>query len=106
MLTLSTQQRDRVLADRAQKTLRFHMKRAGTILRCDPYANVLDVERPAWARAGLERTRKVLERHSLPGHLLNALLRQWDPETTKQAAAQPEYQSKPPAVAVGSSATP
>ncbi len=89
----STQQRDRILADRAAKVLRFHLRRAGTIRACDPYENPmrLDCDRPATAILGITRTRVVLERHSLPGHLLNALLRQFDPAAKEQAARQPEY---------------
>jgi len=104
---LSAQQRDRVLADRAAKVLRFHLKRAGTIRRCDPYEKVIDVDHLAMANLGIERTRKVLQKHSLPAHLLNALLRQFDPAVKAQAAAQPEYRTEPATPRdAGSSGTP
>lgn len=93
----ATQARDRLLADRAATTLRRHMRAAGTIRSCDPYSSPmeLDCDHPKAARLGIERARAVLSRHSLPGHVLNALLRQIDPNVKAQASAQPEYQ--PPA---------
>lgn len=96
-LPSSAQAKDRILADRAAATLRRHMRAAGTIRACDPYANPmkLDCDRPAIAMKGIVRARAVLSSHSLPGHVLNALLRQIDPNVKAQAATQPEYRKVP-----------
>jgi hypothetical protein len=88
--------RDRILADRAVKTLRMHFRRAGTIRACDPYAAPMkiDCDHPRVAMQGIRRASAILVRHSLPHHLMNALLRQFDPSAKAQAAAQPEYQPR------------
>jgi regulator of protease activity HflC (stomatin/prohibitin superfamily) len=45
----------------------------------------IEAENPRALLLGIERTRAILRQHSLPGHLLNALLRQMDPEVARQA---------------------
>lgn len=94
-LPTSTPAKDRILADRAWSTLRFHFRRAGTIRTCDPYAKPmkLDVDRPRVAMQGITRAVAILKGHSLPEHLMNALLRKLDPRAKEQASQQPEYQA-------------
>jgi hypothetical protein len=67
---------------------------------------VLDCDRPTTARLGIERARALLSSHSLPGHVLNALLRQIDPNVKAQAAAQPEYAASSPTTPVDGSIPP
>lgn len=75
-----------LLADRAALTMDRHLKEAGTITSLDPYA------RPMRFQAGnvrmvtlaIARTVRVLQKHSLPSHLLNALLRARSPEALAQ----------------------
>lgn len=87
--------RDRVLADRAALVLDRHLNRIpppeipgyGHSFSLDPYRSTgpkfvgRTPEIEAQLLTAIERTKSLLTRHSVPGHLLTALLRDRDPET-------------------------
>jgi hypothetical protein len=81
--------RDKLLANRAAKVIARHYRAMRAPASFDPY----DPEKPlkgsprdaALVMQAKMRAGVVLVRHSLPGHLLNALLRERDPEGIAQA---------------------
>lgn len=94
-LPAGMQERDRLLADRAARIINRHWRALRAPASYDPYSTApltatssTDAKLVFYARA---RAMEVLQRHSLPGHLLNALLREKDPaglEQAKKAEAQ------------------
>ena len=77
-----------MLADRAALVLDTHLRTlATTSYKLDPYAtkspkvSAADPKVERLLRRAIGRAEIVLRRHPLPGHLMNALLRDRDPET-------------------------
>jgi len=95
--------RDRRLADRAALVLDRHLLEIPIAsYKLDPYATKgprFSAENPkhqALLRTAIARTELVLRRHTMTGHLMNALLRDRDPETiahSKRVAAEVEREA-------------